>query len=154
MEEIVDFKLFKDEFGLYDIGLDEDGDITTVSSFDTAILMSLFADARADASEVSRTELRRGWWGNVSYQDQEDRQMGSKLWLYDQARLNQETANGVDNAVNEGLQWFIEQQFLKDVSVQTEVGESNITVNINLIKFNSQTESRSFDLWENTGDIS
>lgn len=154
MEEIVDFKLFKDKFGLYDIGLESNGDFSTVSSFDTAILVSLFADKRADESEVSAPERRRGWWGNAFYQSEDDLEMGSKLWIYEQARLTQATVNGVDNATNDGLFWFVTTGRLKDISVITEAGESNITINIKLVRFNSKTESQSFELWNRTGDIS
>ncbi len=50
--------------GFYDIDIDSSGDIDKTDGFDTAILMSFFCERRADESEVTVAELRRGWVGN------------------------------------------------------------------------------------------
>jgi len=148
---IVDFDLTANEFGLYDIALDSDGDISSVQSFDTAILMSLFEEKRADSSEVAITQNRRGYWGNEFYQDVADREQGSKIWLYEQARLNQDTINGIDDATNDCLLWLVEQQFIKSIDINVNSQRGVVVGNVSLVRFNSQTESKSFILWENTG---
>ena len=59
----IDIALIPDETGIYDIAF-ENGDFQLVNSFDTSLIISLFADARATASQVPQSQLRRGWWGN------------------------------------------------------------------------------------------
>ena len=80
----IDAKLVEIGGGLYDIQLGDDGDILTEDAFDTAIIVSIFSDRRADESEALIPEMRRGWIGNESTPGIE---IGSKLWLYEQARL-------------------------------------------------------------------
>ena len=70
--------------GYYDIGFTDAGDIETKESLDTAILMSILAEVRAASSEMPESHRRRGWIGNESTEGIE---MGSKAWLFEQARV-------------------------------------------------------------------
>jgi phage gp46-like protein len=124
-----------------------------VESFDTAILVSLFSDKRADPSEVLESQNRRGWWGNAFYQDTDDKEMGSKLWLLEQARLTQDTANRAQDYVRDALSWLVEGGYLKNILVETEIIDKSLYCNITFIRDGSISESKSFLLWEQSGDI-
>jgi len=131
--------------GYYDISIDSDGDIATQDSFDTALLMSLFCERRALSSEVTTPNLRRGWIGN------DDFEVGSKLWLYEQARLTRSTMNGVTTAAKNGLQWLIDDKLVSSINVASSVDNGSLMLNIEILRFNSKVEYRYYDLWSNTG---
>ena len=131
--------------GYYDISIDGDGDIATQESFETALLMSIFCERRALPSEVATPNLRRGWIGNDGFE------IGSKSWLYEQARINRSTMNGVNTSANNGLKWLIDDKLLASISATSTVTESALGLTISLSRFNSPVEYRYYNLWSNTG---
>jgi phage gp46-like protein len=127
-----------------DISFGSDGDILTADQLDTAILMSLQCERRASASEMPLPELRRGWIGNVSTPGFE---MGSKLWLYEQARVTRTTLNGLETEAMVGLQWLIDDGLAVNITVSSSInGIEGI-----LQRPNSQTQTFFYNLWEGTG---
>lgn len=136
------------ELGVYDFTLDSEGDINTKNFFDTSILMSLFAERRATSAEIPTSHLRRGWIGNESSDDFE---IGSKLWLYEQARLNLDSINGIKSAIKEGLKWMVDDGIAISITVGVVVSDNTTIVEVIITKPNSKVEHMYFDLWENTG---
>ena len=123
----VDLALSKDATtSLFDISL-VNGDFTLVDSFDTSITVALFADERADASEVPAAELRRGWWGN-QFGDDPLFQLGSKIWLIEQARSNQDTLNSAIDFAKNSLQWLIDDDHAENIEVTGEQTPTGITL--------------------------
>jgi len=144
-----DAVLAADSTGLYDFSLDASGDILTEDFFDTAILMSLFCERRAIASEMPASHLRRGWIGNESTPGFE---IGSKVWLYEQSRLTRATLNGINSVIKESLQWTIDDNIALEVAASSTLSRNNsITVEVTITRPNSKVEKRYFELWENTG---
>ncbi len=138
-----------DEASGYDIALDDNGDIETADQLDTALFMSLFCERRATDTETPASHLRRGWIGNESTPDFE---VGSKLWLYEQARLSLDTINGIKSAAKSALIWMIEDNIAIRVVVAVSLSNQNsITVTITITRPNSKVERRFFELWQNTG---
>lgn len=131
----------------YDFNLTSAGDIETIDSFDSTIIVSLFADARAEDYEVSKPENRRGWIGNLGY----TYQIGSKLWLYSQSRANNTTAQLVRNAVKDALNHYVDSGLVKSIDVTSELISSGVAFYVTIKRFNSKTETRYFELWNNTG---
>lgn len=149
---MIDIALEQDEGNQVDIAIDPDtGDFLLVDGFETALTMSLFSERRADDSEVPTAELRRGWWGNTV--GPEGFEIGSKLWLLDQARRNQSTLNSAVDFSTSALNWLIEDGHLISIDVSGEFTTSGIGLNIKLNRSNSATESKSFELWENTNVV-
>jgi len=144
----VDLKLTKDSEGTYDIGFQANGDFELEEGFDTAILMSLFQNKRLDESEQPIPQYRGGWWGNLLNND-ENYQIGSKLWALDGRRTTNTLNQAIDFA-RDCLQWFIDNGLLKDINVTGEFKTNGITLAITLIRFNNKSETLFFDLWENT----
>lgn len=134
--------------GIYDFQIDSNGDILTKDFFDTSLLMSLFCERRASASEMPNSELRRGWIGNESTPDFE---IGSKLWLYSQARVTRTTLNGIETTVKNGLQWQVEDNIAVSIDVTSSLGNGSIAVTLDIKRVNSSVERRYFELWNNTG---
>ncbi|OGO02359.1 MAG: hypothetical protein A2Y72_02200 [Chloroflexi bacterium RBG_13_53_26] len=129
----------------YDFRLDANGDIATADQLDTALLMSLFCERRAAESEMPVPELRRGWIGNVATPDFE---IGSKLWLYEQARITRTTLNGITAEALAGLNWLVEDGIAESVIVNTTIAGLTVT----LTRQNSEVSTQFYKLWEGTGN--
>lgn len=140
----IDIKLIADTNGIYDIGIDSDGDLTKEDSFDTSILLSLFTDARADESEQAIPEMRRGWWGNLF----EDYEYGSKLWLLDQAKRTQSKLNQSKSYAENALNWLVDDNYAKSVNIASNFIENGLKLNITLERLNSKDQNLTFNLWE------
>ena len=102
----IDAVLRRLDGGVYDLKIGFDGDIETEDFFDTAILVSILSDKRANESEVLEARHRRGWIGDESRDD--GHLIGSKLWLFDQSRLTRTVMNSIEDEVKDSLQWFVE----------------------------------------------
>lgn len=135
------------ENGYYDVSLDSDGDFNSGDFFDTSILYSIYGEARASESEISIAENRRGWIGNEG----QDRENGSKIWLYYQARLSRETFNGIRSAAEQSLKWLVDDGYLKDIEISASLQNGFVNLSIVLYRYNSPAERRYYNLWENTG---
>lgn len=93
------------DWSLGPIGLAEDNSLTT------AVLISLFSDARVDG--------QRGWWGD-SYQDktQAPRDLaGSRLWLLERAKQTPQTLKDAQIYAEEALSWLLEDGLASRVDV-------------------------------------
>ena len=133
---------------LYDVDIGVDGDILSVDFFDTAIIVSLFAERRANESEVAESRLRRGWIGNEGTPNFE---IGSKIWLYEQARLTRTVINGITIAARQALQTLVDEGFATQIkSVDAIITTTGISLKAVINRPNSKVESRYFVLWDNT----
>lgn len=93
------------DWSLGPIGLAEDNSLTT------AVLISLFSDARVDG--------QRGWWGD-SYKDktQAPRDLaGSRLWLLERAKQTPQTLKDAQIYAEEALGWLLEEGLASRVTV-------------------------------------
>lgn len=132
----------------FDLQIGDDGDIVTADFFDTAILMSVFCERRASPSEVPQSERRRGWIGNESTPDFE---IGSKLWLYYQARVTRSILSGLESVILAGLQWMVDDGIAESIEVNAELSGGRVVVDIPTKRPSSKVERRYYALWENTG---
>jgi phage gp46-like protein len=124
------------------------GDIKSEDFFETAILTSLFAEKRANESEVFQSHMRRGWVGNESTPGFE---IGSKLWLYEQARLTRTVLNGITTSVQDCLQWMIDDGYALSIKIEAILTATGVGINVVIQRPNSKVENRYYDLWNNTG---
>jgi phage gp46-like protein len=147
---ITDIKLRRSEDAqIYDINF-VDGDFEQMNGLDTAILMSLTCERRADESEVSLPEKRRGWIGN-EINGFSDFEYGSKLWLLEQARATQDTLNKAVTYAQEALQWLVEDDYATSIVVDGEYDDNiELLLNIKFVRNNNVVESRTFNVWQNT----
>ncbi len=145
----IDAKLVKTQDGLFDLQIGTDGDVVTEDSLDAAIIVSVLTDRRADSSEVKPAHLRRGWIGN---EETPGFEIGSKLWLYEQARVTRSVLNGVSDAAKDALQWLVEDGVA--ISVREPVvgvTQTGLDLTVTVEKPNSEAQSEFFALWKNTG---
>jgi len=148
---MIDIDVKSTDRGDFDIFIDPlTGDLATTEGFDTSLKMSLFEERRADRTEVVPAENRRGWWA-AELSDPQGFEIGSKLWLLDQARLNQETLNKAIDYTRTALQWLVDDLHLNEVRVTGELQKDTIILTIDLLRDGARTESFSFDIWQATG---
>lgn len=134
--------------GYYDIGFTNNGDIETIEALDTAILMSILAEVRATPSEMPESHRRRGWIGNESTQGIE---MGSKSWLFEQARITRSNLSELGVIINNGLKWLIEDDIAISTTANAFFRNGIVQVEVILVRASSSVEKRFFELWNNTG---
>jgi len=145
-----DIKL-KHDAGYWDISFSDLGDIDTEGNFDTAILLSIFGEARASADEIPESNRRRGWVGNETTPSFEQ---GSKVWEFEQERITGSMLAELGVVVRNALQWFIDDGYVDDVVVQSpRLVKGVVSVGISYIRDGSIVESRLYELWEATGSF-
>lgn len=136
MADPIDLQLVIREDDFFDIDWTDDGDFVMSDTYETPIFMSVFCERRARPHEVPTPEYRRGWIGNLLYEDGDED--GSGVWLYNQSRLNLSTLNGVRDEVEKGLLWFVEEDIADSVAVTTQPVGGKIEVDIGMTSENSE----------------
>ena len=91
--------------------------------------------------------MRGGWWGNLFL----DSDIGSKLWLLNQAPNNTQTLSNCLTYVQTALQWLIDDSYADNIDTtgeSTSNGRINFTTTI--YKDGSIIDKQTYSLWENT----
>ena len=116
---IGDIGLFSIEGLKMDLSI-ERNDLKSDEGLRTAIVLSLFTDARVTTEELPPGETwKRGYWADELSDALNDRH-GSKLWLLRREKQTQEVAERAKQYAEESLQWLTEDGIAKSVSVMTE----------------------------------
>lgn len=97
------------------------GDLAADDTLETAILLSLFTDARATEDELVRFGGAdpRGFWGDSLAEIEGDR-FGSKLWLLAREKQTAETLNRARDYATEALAWLIEDGIADEVPIEAD----------------------------------
>ena len=149
MDEI-DIKLvLNEDDGYYDIDFASNGDFLMTNGLETAIFMTVLAERRADESEITSADKRRGDWSNES-NDINEYEVGSKFWLIDQARILQETINVGIDSLESGFEWMADDDIIKEVNVDGDIIDNSMFFTIELSKQNNKTETFIYDAFKNT----
>lgn len=119
-----DIKIFWDEGYLEgDFAFDEDiQDLESDGSLETAVIISLFTDRRANEDDPlpdSNNLDRRGWWGDLT-SDFENDQIGSRLWLLEREKTMPNVVIRAKQYAEEALQWLIDDGVAMKVEVEAE----------------------------------
>lgn len=119
----------------------------------TAIIISLFTDARArDDDPLPAPGDRRGWWGDAQPTIANDR-IGSRLWLLNrEKRLPSVVARASDYA-REALAWLITDGVAATVDVEAEaIGEHTLAIGVAITRPDGPGRQRFDFVWERTAD--
>ena len=144
---IIDAKLNKrDNVKYYDFSFDSNGQFEIDESFDTSLVMSIGVDARATDQEIIHKELQRGNLINLF----NGINNGSKLWLLNQARSNNETRNRAIDYMKKCLQWLIDDGFLGDVIVNGELKVNGLLLNVVLKRKDGAFDNFAYQAWNNS----
>lgn len=97
-----------------------DGQIATDADLETAVILSLFCDRRAEADDDvdGNPADRRGWWADA-YAAIDGDAYGSRLWLLARAKQTNATLIRAREYVEEALAWMIEDGVATTVTATT-----------------------------------
>ncbi len=86
----------------------------------TAVLISLFTDARADDADLLPTagDDRRGWWADTFALAEGDR-TGSRLWLLSREKATNKTLERARGYSRDALTWLMEDGIASSIEVAT-----------------------------------
>lgn len=101
------------------------GELAADGGLRTAIIISLFTDARARADDVPPGGAgdRRGWWGDAwpsRRYDGAPRPLGSRLWLLHREKRAEDTRARAEGYAREALAWLIEDGIAERVEVSAQ----------------------------------
>lgn len=109
-ETFGDIKLFPENgiIQLTDIKVG-DRDLFRDPGLETAVLVSLFTNRRAEIEDVlpDNSDDKYGFWGDVLEPNEGD-SIGSKLWLIGRHKMVDEVLPMVEEAIKEALKWMID----------------------------------------------
>jgi phage gp46-like protein len=112
----------------------ENGDLKADNGLETAVLISLFSDRRADIEELPKGDTNlKGWWADL-ISDKITDLIGSKLWLADRAKMETELLPLLEDYVRDALNWMIEDGIAQSVEViatQNDSQSATLSVTIN-----------------------
>ncbi len=99
--------------------------IALEDTLQTAIVLSLFVDARASVDDVLpfNSTNRRGWVGDEYMSDSFDAapdNWGSRLWLYYTGKVTDDVLEGARFAAQEALDWMVQTGVASKVVVDTQ----------------------------------
>lgn len=100
-----------------------DDDLASDRGLETAVILSLFTDRRAEDDDVPPSgdeRDRRGSWMDEFAAVEGDR-MGSRMWLLDRSKRTNETARKCEEYVREATAWMIEDSVVESIGVETEL---------------------------------
>ena len=109
------------DLALADFALDTD------DGLETAVILSLFTDARAGDDDTLPTGQtnRRGWWGDAYPPEAGDR-IGSRLWLLRASKQLQESLTAAKEYAEEALAWLVTDGAARSVEVETFIARSEV----------------------------
>jgi phage gp46-like protein len=115
MDVLIDFK--NNKFDLKVTG----GQVQLGADLQTAVYISLFTDRLANEDDpLPDTDNRRGFWSDSVSPLLDGVLIGSRLWLLYREKQTAETANRARLYTEEALQWLIDLEIVKKLSVSAE----------------------------------
>lgn len=109
-----------------------DSDLASDRGLETAIILSLFTDRRAEPDDVPPSgdpNDRRGWWADQFAAVLGDK-FGSRLWLLDRSTRNNETVLRAKEYSLEALNWMLEDRVVDGTDVTIETTDNGITIEV------------------------
>jgi len=126
-------------------------DLATDAGLETAVLISLFTDARAgadDALPAESSEGRRGWWGDAVPMI-EGHRLGSRLWLLEREKITVETLRRAEEYGREALAWMLEAGIASRIEALAEVQGARLALRLTIHRPRDAALTWRFDnLWE------
>ena len=133
-----------------DLALDGVG-LATDDGLRTAIIISLFTDARAEPDDPLPADAeRRGWWGDALPQIEGDR-IGSRLWLLRREKRLPAALDRARGYAAEALAWLVEDGVAAQVGVEAEaIGPATLGLGVVVTRPGGPGRQRFDFVWEAT----
>jgi len=110
----------------FDVGL-TGPDLATDDGLETAVLVSLFTDRRAEPDDrlPDGSDDLRGWWGDT-FSDQPNDRIGSRLWLLCREKQTTAVVERAREYAKEALTWLTADGAAKSVTVEAEIATTGV----------------------------
>lgn len=118
----------------------------------TAVIISLFTDARAAPDDVLPVAGgdRRGWWGDA-YPTVEGDMIGSKLWLLSRSKQTTAVVDDCQRYAAEALKWLVDAGVASKVDVVASVPRMGwLSLAVSIFRGEGPTRDHFDFVWENT----
>ena len=155
---MTDVALFWDNrLGVADLAL-AGADLASDDGLRTAILVSLFSDARArDDDPLPAPEDRRGWWGDAVSVEEGD-ETGSRLWLLAREKRLASVVGRARDYAAEALAWLTEDGVASSVGIEVEVqggilGNDRLAIGVTVERPTGPSRQRFDYVWEATPNL-
>lgn len=104
-----------------------DGDLLNEDGLETAAIISLFTDRRANDDDILPFEAdsKRGWWGDLAAPEIEGDQIGSKLWLLMREKTTERTLERARQYIQNALAWMIEDGIAASIGIDVQRVKNN-----------------------------
>lgn len=128
------FKTFPADVRIYK------GDLAKDQDLQTAILLSLFTNRRAEPSDKVIGDNLQGWWGSkyvnaIAGNQQSSPRLGSRLWLLKGQKVTRDTLNFARLYANESLKWLIDDDVIESALVDASALKAGgILLDIQIVK--------------------
>lgn len=139
-----------------DFVFDEDiQDFESDEGLETAVVISLFTDRRAKTDDIlpdpDNPDLR-GWWGDL-VSDVEGDQIGSRLWLLNREKTEENVLIRAKQYIREGLQWLIDDgvavKVVASAERQGDPGNDRLVLGAEIHKIDGNKRAYNFELqWD------
>ena len=115
------------------------GDFVTGKELETAVLLSIFTDARVqDFKEGDKS----GWWGDLLQivEDENVHITGSKIWSVRRQKITQHIINLIKAYCYESLSWISDEGIASEINIDVNIDsvsnatEKIVVLNIQLVK--------------------
>jgi phage gp46-like protein len=130
------------------IELVEEGssDLRMDEGLETAILLSLFSDARAlEGDDLPFGSDKRGFWGDVIL----GYSFGSKLWTLERGKITNKTLGVIETYMGSALQWMLEDGVVSDVGVSATRSGDLVLMEVIIYRDGEEPLSTKYSLnWE------
>ncbi len=105
------------------------GNIDTDEGLESAVVASLFTDARAKESDgLDKEQDPRGWWGEVHLS--QPGSFGSRLWILRRNKLTSANLVLASGYAKEALTWLVDARVASDIQVtaQRMAGRNDVAI--------------------------
>lgn len=124
------------------------GDLATDDGLETAVILSLFTDRRAEDTDQlpdGHTD-RRGWWGDVRPVVVDDR-IGSRLWLLGREKQMESVLERAREYARQALEWLLIDQVAESIDVVAEFVRAGVLgLQVDIQRPSSDTVNFRFEL--------
>jgi len=123
----------------------EDGDLVTDAGLESAVVLSLFLDRRAENDDVIDGDDKRGWWADGI--DGDGDLIGSRLWQLSRAKTRADVLPLAEEFAEEALEWMLEDGVAKSVTATAErIGQSTLKLTIMIQRPEGGPWSRAWEI--------
>lgn len=131
---MTDIALLQLGVGQFGVSRTRDGsDLLAEDGLETAVILSLFSDARAASPSPDGSEDPRGWWGDIG--DEDGVRLGSLIWTLFREKVLPATVSLAITYCRDALQWMIRDGIARAVNVTAERGGLyQISIGIEIIR--------------------